>query len=138
MTFAVAALIGLNGCVHNRKQTVVASPSSVGITKAVSTAQEASSKLHPHIADIGRPILEQLNQSLAQAQLETFSYENKVREAIKKETEARQAAEESSAYEHEKRMKALKEVWFWRILALTIAGTVLAGIGIKTGWKFFL
>jgi hypothetical protein len=113
-------------------------PSSVGITKAVSAAQQASSKLSAHLSQVGHPILDQLNQSLAQAQAETFLYETKANKAIQEQFDARQVAEKAAEYEHGKRMKALKELWFWRVLALTISGIVLAGVGIKTGWKFFL
>lgn len=39
-------------------------------------------------------------------------------------------------YWHNKQIKALKELWLWRSIALVSIACVVGYIGIKTAWKF--
>ena len=47
-------------------------------------------------------------------------------------------AQNDSAYWRSKQVKALKELWWWRGIALISVALVIAYIGIKTAWKFYL
>jgi hypothetical protein len=45
-------------------------------------------------------------------------------------------AQNDAAYWHEKQIKALKELWTWRLIALSGILCVVVYVGIKTAWKF--
>jgi hypothetical protein len=92
------------------------------------------SALKPQVSPAGLAALSDLNSSLDRTIAEVALYSAKVDDLSTKLV----SSEEQVAWEREKRMKALKEVWGWRLLALTIAGITLAAVGIKTGWRFFL
>lgn len=47
-------------------------------------------------------------------------------------------AQSDVAYWHEKQVKALKELWTWRLIALSAILCVVVYIGIKTSWRFLL
>jgi hypothetical protein len=106
----------------------------VGVIRAVSGAQSAAARLAPHVTPEGKPALQSLEQALAQAQAEIARYEALVEEQSK----ARQEAEASALYWQGKQEKALKELWFWRGIALIAAAGALAAVGLRTGWKFAL
>lgn len=127
------ASVFLIGCAHKERSTYFP-PSATAVVQSVASAKTNTEKLRPFVLPEGKPTLEALSASLDSAQIEVAAYSGKVDDLVLRLTKA----EDQAAYEHEKRMKALKEVWFWRLLALTIAGITLAGVGLKTGWKFFL
>jgi hypothetical protein len=45
-------------------------------------------------------------------------------------------AQNDVVYWHEKQIKALKELWTWRLIALSAILCVVVYVGIKTAWKF--
>jgi outer membrane murein-binding lipoprotein Lpp len=47
-------------------------------------------------------------------------------------------AQNDAAYWHQKQEKALKELWTWRLIALSAILCVVLYIGIKTSWRFLL
>ena len=47
-------------------------------------------------------------------------------------------AQNEAVYWHEKQVKALKELWTWRLIALSAILCVVVYIGIKTSWRFLL
>jgi hypothetical protein len=47
-------------------------------------------------------------------------------------------AQEDAVYWHDKQIKALRELWLWRSIALASVLAVVGYIGLKTSWRFFL
>ena len=45
-------------------------------------------------------------------------------------------AQNDSSYWREKQIKALKELWTWRLIALSAILCVVLYVGAKTAWKF--
>lgn len=121
------------GCAHQP----VSRPSAIspsGVIRAVAAAQTAAVRLAPHVDPAGHPELQSLEEALAQAQKELDLYAA----AMDQVQKARQAAEESSSYWHSKQLKGLKEIWFWRGVALIVAGCVVGWFGLRNGWKLAL
>lgn len=110
------------------------SPSAAGVIRAVAGAQSAAARLAPHVAQEGKQALVSLEESLVLLQAEVARYEVLVNE----QSVARQKAEELAAYEHSKRMKALKELWIWRGAAALILGCVAAWFALRSGLKLAL
>ncbi len=122
------SLLFLTSCSHAPKQKPL-SPSAAGVIRAVAGAQSAAARLAPHVTPEGKQALVSLEESLVLAQAEVSRYEALVNE----QSVARQKAEESSLYWQEKHHKALKELWFWRGLALIGAALIAAWVG----WKVY-
>ena len=57
---------------------------------------------------------------------------------VEKQTKLLAQAEKDAIYWHEKQVKALKELWIWRGIALLSVALVVGYIGIRTAWKFAL
>jgi hypothetical protein len=57
---------------------------------------------------------------------------------VEKQTALLAKAEQDAIYWHEKQVKALRELWMWRGIALISVALVIAYIGIKTSWRFLL
>lgn len=47
-------------------------------------------------------------------------------------------AQSDSAYWRGKQVKALKELWWWRGIALVVVACVVFYVGARTAWKFYL
>ena len=47
-------------------------------------------------------------------------------------------AQDDVVYWHGKQVKALKELWLWRGIAIASILAVVGYIGLKTSWRFFL
>jgi len=120
------------GCASASKTPISYAPSNSAVIKAVSTAKNDASSLAPYVAPEGKAKLTALTASLDQAQFAVAEYSAKVDEISRQLGQAR----EQVAYENEKRMKALKELWTLRIILLIEIGAVLGYVGLRTGWKF--
>jgi hypothetical protein len=57
---------------------------------------------------------------------------------VEKQTALLAKAEQDAIYWHEKQVKALRELWMWRGIALISVALVIGYIGIKTSWRFLL
>ena len=115
----LAALL-LAGCAHNDK-TPYTAPSVVAVKTSIerlkplvtTTAGNAAIKDLAVAVDAYHAQVEQQSKDLAKAQ-------------------------NDAAYWHSKQVKALKELWTWRLIALSAILCVVVYIGIKTSWRFLL
>jgi hypothetical protein len=107
------------GCAHKDKPTYIA-PSVV----AVKTSVE---KVRQHVRPEGHAAVKELSDAIT-------TYEAQVQD----QSLALAKAQGEVIYWHNKQVKALKELWVWRGIALVSIVCVVGYIGIKTSWKFFL
>lgn len=120
LPFIGALFACLSGCAHQEAHTYT--PPSV---VAVKTSIE---RLKPLISNpAGSAAIKQLDSAVN-------AYEVQVDQQSKDLAKAQNDA----AYWHQKQEKALKELWFWRIIALSAILSVVLYIGIKTSWRFML
>lgn len=114
---AVSAILCVVGCVHQEKASYTA-PSVV----AVKTSVE---KVRQHVRPEGQKAVAELSGAIEayHRQVEDQSFE-----LAKSQGEV--------VYWHNKQIKALKELWLWRGIALVSIACVVGYIGIKTSWKF--
>lgn len=123
----------LTSCSSAPKQQPI-SPSATGVIRAVAGAQSAAARLAAHVAPEGKQALLSLEESLVLAQDEVARYETVVNE----QAIARQKAEELAAWEHSKRMKALRELWLWRGAAALLLGSIAAWFALRSGLRVAL
>ena len=130
---AVFAMLCVVGCAHQDKHDYFP-PSSVEVQKAVANTKDRAIALKAHITKEGEADYQALMASIKSSQDTLFDFDAKVGAQAKELSKAKDEAN----YWHDKQSKALRELWWWRGAALVILATVLVGVGIKTGWRFFL
>jgi hypothetical protein len=116
---AGCAMFCVVGCAHH-EDTHYTPPSSVEVQRNVA-------RVAPHIRPEGKAAYIDLQKSLADYQVQ-----------VEKQTALLDKAEKDALYWHEKQVKALKELWIWRGIAIASILAVVGYIGIKTAWKFAL
>ena len=94
----------------------------------------AASELNKYVSVDGRPAAKRLDDSLNGAYKSLLDYSIKV-DALGKELVK---AQDDVKYWHDKQIKALRELWLWRTIAIVSILSVIAYIGLKTSWRFFL
>jgi uncharacterized lipoprotein NlpE involved in copper resistance len=112
---SISAMLCLVGCAT--KQEYFTPPSAVEVQRNVSRVRE-------YVKPEGRVAYAELEKSLNDYQAKV---ESQTKELIK--------AQDSAEYYHNKQIKALKELWIWRSIAIASILCVVAYIGIKTGWR---
>jgi uncharacterized lipoprotein YajG len=115
----VCASVLLIGCAHQEKATYTA-PSVV----AVKTGVE---KLRQYVRPEGQIAVKELSDAIT-------TYQKQVDD----QSLALTKAQNDVVYWHEKQIKALKELWLWRGIAIFSIVCVVGYIGIKTSWKFLV
>ena len=116
---AVIAMLCVVGCAHKEKTTYTA-PSIVGVRTSVE-------KLKPLVKPEGQKAVSNLESAIT-------AYEVQVDQQSKDLAKA----QNDVVYWHGKQEKALKELWFWRGIAIVSILCVVGYIGIKTAWRFAL
>jgi len=114
----LAALL-IAGCAHPEKATYIA-PSVVAVRASVE-------KLKPLVKPEGKKEVSNLESAIT-------AYEVQVDQQAKDLAKA----QNDVVYWHSKQEKALKELWFWRGIAIVSILCVVGYIGIKTAWRFAL
>ena len=116
----VLASMILIGCAHQEKASYTA-PSVVGVRTSIE-------KLKPLITTpAGSAVIKELNSAVD-------TYQAQVDQQAKDLAKAQNDA----AYWQGKQIKALKELWTWRLIALSAILCVVLYIGIKTSWRLAL
>jgi hypothetical protein len=118
-TLPLLGCLILAGCAHTNNERPYTAPSVV----AVKTSIE---KLKPHIT----------NSAGNAAIKDVISAVNKYQAQVDQQSKDLAKAQNDAAYWHEKQIKALKELWTWRLIALSGILCVVVYVGIKTAWKF--
>ena len=129
----VSLLIWLSGCAHVDKQNILA-PSPAAVVSSVAKAQQKASLLRNEVSPKGQAALKELNDSLFEAQVNVGKYVSLVDEQARKLADAQAEV----IYWHDKQIKALKELWIWRLIAMGSILAVVSYIGIRTSWRFLL
>ncbi len=114
----LAALL-LAGCAH-QDNTPFTPPSAIEVHRNVAAIRE-------YVKPDGKKAFSDLEASIQ-------DYQKKV----EGQSLLLAKTQEDAAYWHEKQVKALKELWWWRGIALISVALVIAYIGIKTSWRFLL
>lgn len=117
--FIVLASLILIGCAHQEKPIYTA-PSVV----AVKTGVE---KLRQYVRPEGQSAVKELSDAIT-------AYQKQVDD----QSIILAKAQGEAVYWHNKQIKALKELWLWRSIAIASILAVVAYIGIRTSWKFLL
>jgi len=117
--FIVLASTLLIGCAHQEKPTYTA-PSVV----AVKTGVE---KVRQYVRPEGHAAVKELSDAIT-------TYQKQVDD----QSLALAKAQGEVVYWRNKQVKALKELWVWRGIALFSIVCVVGYIGIKTSWKFLV
>lgn len=107
------------GCA-SREDNHYTPPSSVEVQRNVA-------RVAPHIRPEGKSAYIDLQKSLTDYQAQ-----------VEKQTALLAKAEADAIYWHEKQVKALRELWMWRGIAIFSIVCVVGYIGIKTSWRFLL
>lgn len=131
-TLPLLGCLILAGCAS--KQEHFTPVSSVAVTRSLTSATEKAVALKKFVAPEGRKIADDLSNDLFNTQVELGKYVGKVDELYRQLDKA----QEEATYWHEKQLKALKELLFWRGLAIMVVLGVAAYIGLKTSWRFLL
>ena len=116
---AILAMFCVVGCAHQEKATYTA-PSVVAVRTSVE-------KLKSLVRPEGQKAISNLESAIT-------VYETQVDQQAKDLAKA----QNDVVYWHEKQEKALKELWFWRGVAIVSILCVVGYIGIKTAWRFAL
>jgi hypothetical protein len=122
VTLALATLalsLTTLGCAHQEKASYTA-PSVV----AVKTGVE---KLRQYVRPEGQKAVLELSEAIT-------AYHKQVDD----QSLALAKAQGEVVYWHNKQIKALKELWYWRGIALVSIACVVGYVGIKTSWKFLV
>ena len=116
---AICAIFCVVGCAHQEKVSYTA-PSVV----AVKTGVE---KLRQYVRPEGQTAVRELSDAIT-------TYQKQVDD----QSLALAKSQGEVVYWHDKQIKALKELWYWRGLAIISILCVVGYIGIKTAWRFAL
>jgi anti-sigma-K factor RskA len=119
-TLPLLGCLILAGCATHKIEYPYTAPSVV----AVKTNLE---RLKPLVSAQGKEVVKELETSVN-------NYEAQVVEQSKVLAQAQNDAN----YWHDKQVKALGQLWWWRGLAIAIAAGIALYIGLKTSWRFFL
>ena len=120
ITLATLALsLTTLGCAHQEKASYTA-PSVV----AVKTGVE---KVRQYVRPEGQKAVAELSDAIT-------TYQKQVDD----QSLALAKSQGEVVYWHEKQVKALKELWFWRGIAIISILCVVGYVGIKTAWRFAL
>jgi hypothetical protein len=124
-------ILTFTGCATAPKHDYIA-PSPIAVVSSVSSSAAAAVALGGYVQPGGEKVYAELTNSLSEAQIAVGQYVGKVDE------QARQleAAQNEVVYWHDKQIKALKELWTWRLIALFAILSVVTYVGIKTAWRF--
>jgi hypothetical protein len=124
-------ILTLSGCATAPKHDAIA-PSPIAVVSSVSSSAAAAVALGGYVQPGGEKAYKELTNSLATAQIAVGQYVGQVND------QARQleSAQNEVVYWHDKQIKALKELWTWRLIALSTILCVVTYIGIKTAWRF--
>ena len=120
------------GCANQQHR--FQSPSPASVSKDLNDAKQSASELEKYVAPEGKAIAKKLEGNLNSAFKSLLDYSIKV-DAMGNELVK---AQDEVTYWHNKQIKALKEIWLWRSIAIVSVLSVIAYIGIKTSWRFFL
>jgi len=121
------------GCAHNEKQAYFP-PSSIPLNQSVAKATSKVAAVTPFVKPEGAFALKELSDALFDAQVQVGKYVGQVDEQSRELAKA----QNDVVYWHSKQEKALKELWFWRCLALFTILCVVVYIGAKTSWRLLL
>jgi uncharacterized lipoprotein YmbA len=128
-----------SGCAAKRESVAkFSAPSVVKAMNGVSSARIKAEKLEAKVPDSLKAEFSDLSSELTAAQSALGSYASDVArqtDALNAAIDEKNDAVADAQNAWAKHRKALKELWFWRLLALSMAGAVLAWVAIKTGWK---
>ena len=113
------ALLLVGGCAHQDKVTYTA-PSVVAVRTSVE-------KLKPLVKPEGQKAISNLESAITAYEVQ-----------VDKQAKDLAKAQNDVVYWHSKQEKALKELWFWRGIAIVSILCVVGYIGIKTAWRFAL
>ena len=113
------AMLCVVGCA-SREDNHYTPPSSVEVQRNVA-------RVAPHIRPEGKSAYIDLQKSITDYQAQ-----------VEKQTALLAKAEADAVYWHEKQIKALRELWLWRGIAIFSIVCVVGYIGIKTSWRFLL
>ena len=113
----VCALGLLIGCAKEKAQYTA--PSVVGVKTSIE-------KLKPHIT----------NSAGNAAIKDVISAVNTYQAQVDQQSKDLAKAQNDAAYWHVKQIKALKELWTWRLISISGILCVVVYVGIKTAWKF--
>jgi len=116
---AGCAMVCLVGCAHQKEEHFTP-PSSVEVQRNVA-------KVGQYVKPDGKQAYIDLEKSLANYQAQ-----------VEKQTQELSKAQDDAIYWREKQLKALKELWLWRSIAIASILAVVAYIGIKTAWRYGL
>jgi hypothetical protein len=94
---------------------------------SVVEVQRNVARVAPHIRPEGKSAYIELQKSITDYQAQ-----------VEKQTSLLAKAEADAVYWHEKQIKALRELWLWRGIAIFSIVCVVGYIGIKTSWRFLL
>jgi hypothetical protein len=111
------AMLCVVGCA-SREDNHYTPPSSVEVQRNVA-------RVAPHIRPEGKSAYIDLQKSITDYQVQ-----------VEKQTALLAKAEADAIYWHNKQIKALRELWMWRGIALISVALVVGYIGIKTSWRF--
>jgi hypothetical protein len=128
----VCASVLLIGCANEKVTSYP--PSSVALVGSLGTAVTKASVVKQYVKPEGQAALKELETSLFDAQVNVGKYVAQVDE------QSRQLGQVQSevVYWHQKQLKALRELLFWRGLVLLFSLSVITYLGVKTAWKFTL
>jgi hypothetical protein len=129
----VSLLVWLSGCAHVDKQNVFA-PSPAAVVGSVAKAQQKAALLQGEVSPKGKAVLDDLNKSLFEAQVNVGKYVSVVDDQARKLADAQAEV----IYWHDKQIAVLKKLWWWRLIAMGSILAVVAYIGIRTSWRFLL
>jgi len=129
----ICASAVLIGCASNEKQSYYP-PSSIPLNQSVAKATSKVAAVTPFVKPEGAVALKELSNALFDAQVEVGKYVGQVDEQSRELAKA----QNDVVYWHQKQEKALKELWFWRCLALFTILCVVIYIGAKMSWRLFL
>lgn len=113
------ASILLIGCSHPEKVSYIA-PSVVAVRSSVE-------RLKPLVKPEGQKEVVKLESAITAYEVQV---DQQAKDLVK--------AQNDVVYWHSKQEKALKELWFWRGIAIVSILCVVGYIGIKTAWRFAL
>lgn len=114
----LSAIVWLAGCSAPKQERYVA-PSAVAVKVGVE-------RLKPHITTSAG------NAAIKDVITAIDTYE----EQVDKQSQDLSEAQNNIVYWHGKHEKALKELWTWRMIALSGILCVVVYMGLKTAWRF--
>lgn len=123
----------LIGCAHNEKPKAFP-PSAVAVNSSISSLHQKLQEVKPFVKPEGEKAIKALEENVFQLQIKVGQYVGQVDEQARDLFKS----QEETRYWHDKQIKGLKEIWFWRFIALAVVAATVIWIGIKTSWKFIL